>query len=271
MLLDLQNHLKPFCEKYESHCASIEKTEEDNVIIAICSPASKKIQNHDNENLKNDNNSNFSVPQGIQTLNVESYTNQSQLTSELHSQSIRHCQEGLRAVFDDLVSKVECDPHTFLRPINEFIHNYQSTKKGELVSALKTFSQCSEIAMAVARTVKCQQSGEEGRVKDELTTIICPKKRKGNRRKLIRARPLFQSASQEPNNDFNGELPALQIVTEDVASHELSHHEISAVHNNISGHGISMVHDVTAHTPSHPDLHLHPTHLTMCADQQRRV
>lgn len=271
MLLDLQSHLKPFCEKYASHCASIEKTEEDNVIIAICSPASKKMQNHDNEeNLKNANKSNFSVPQGIQTLNVESYTNQPQLLSELHSQSIRHCQEGLKAVFDDLVSKVECEPHTFLRPVSEFIHNYQSTKKDELVNALRTFSQCSEIAMAVARSLKCQQGGEGGGVKDERTTIICPKKRKGNRQKLIRARPLLQSAMQELNNDFDSELPALQIVTEDVASHELSHHEISAMHD-ISDHGISVVHDVTAHTPSHSDLHLHPAHLTMCADQQRRM
>ncbi|XP_050699168.1 uncharacterized protein LOC126986826 isoform X1 [Eriocheir sinensis] len=271
MLLDLQSHLKPFCEKYASQCASIEKTEEDNVIIAICSPSSKKMQNHDNEeNLKNANNSSFSVPQGIQTLNVESYTNQPQLMSELHSQSVRHCQEGLKAVFDDLVSKVECEPLTFLRPVNEFIHNYQSTKKDELVNALRTFSQCSEIAMAVARSLKYQQGGEGGGGKNERTTIICPKKRKGNRRKLIRARPLLQSAMQELNNDFDSELPALQIVTEDVASHELSHHEISAMHD-ISEHGISVVHDVTAHTPSHPDLRLHPAHLTMCADQQRRM
>lgn len=266
MLLDLQSHLKPFCEKYALHCASIEKTEEDNVIIAICSQTPKKIQNHDNEeNLRNANNGNFSVPQGVQTLNVESYTNQPQVISELHSQSVRQCQEGLKAVFDDLVSKVECEPHTFLRPINEFIHNYQNTKKDELVSALKTFSQCSEIAMAVKRSLKCQQSGEG--VKDEPTTIICPKKRKGNRRKLIRGRPLLQAATQELNNDFDAELPGLQIVTEDVASHDLSHHEIS----DISGHGISVVHDVTAHTASHPDLRLHPAHLTICSDQQRRM
>lgn len=261
MLLDLQSHLKPFCEKYASHCASIEKTEEDDVIIAICSPASKKIQNHDNEeNLKNTSNSSFPVPQGIQTLNVESYTNQPQLLNDLQSQSIRQCQEGLKAVFDDLVNKVECEPHTFLKPINEFIHNYQSAKNDELVSALKTFSQCSGIAMAVARSVKYQQSGEGRRVKEEPTTIICPRKKRRNRQKIIRTRPLIQTVMDEPNNDFDSELPSLQIVTEDVASHELSHHEISAVHD-ISGHGISVVHDVTAHTSPHPNLHLHPAHL----------
>lgn len=270
MLLDLQSHLKPFCEKYASHCASIEKTEEDNVIIAICPPASKKMQNHDNEeNLKDSNSSNFSVPQEIQT-DVESYANQPQLLGELHNQSIRHCQEGLKAVFDDLVNKVECDPHTFLRPVNEFIHNYQSTKKDELVNALRTFTQCSEIAMAVARSLKYQQDGGGGGVKDERTRIICPKKRKGNRRKLIRGRPLIQSAMQELNSDFDSELPALQIVTDDVPSHELSHHEISAMHD-ISDNGISVVHDVTTHTPSHPDLRLHPAHLTICANQQRRM
>lgn len=266
MLLDLQSHLKPFCEKYASYCASIEKTEENNVIIAICSPASKKLLNHDNENLKNDNSSSFSVHQGIQTLNVESYSDQPQLMSDLHSQSISHCQEGLKAVFDDLLNKVECDPQTFLRPINEFIQNYQSTRKDELVNALKTFSQCSEIAMAVKRTMKCQQNGE---VKDKMTRIICPPKRKGNRRKLIRGRPLLQAAIQEPH-DFESELPALQIVTDDVTSHELTHHQISAVHD-ISGHDISIEHDVTVHTPTHPDIRLHPAHLTICADEQRRV
>lgn len=269
MLLDLQSHLKPFCEKYASHCASIEKTEEDNVIIAICSPASKKIQNNGNEeNLRNDNNMSSLLPQEIQALNVESYTTQPQLINELHSQSIRHCQEGLKAVFDDLVSKVECDPHTFLTPINDFIYNYQSTKRDDLVSALKTFSQCSEIAMAVARTLKRQQNGGGG-VKSELTTIICPKKRKGNRRKVIRAQSL-QSAAQEPNNGFDSELPALQIVTGGEESHDLSHHEISAVHD-ISGHGISVVPDVMVHTTSHPDLRLHTAHQTICDDQQRRV
>ncbi|KAK8401630.1 hypothetical protein O3P69_001036 [Scylla paramamosain] len=278
MLLDLQNHLKPFCEKYASHCASIEKTEDENVIIAICTPTSKKQQNMmDNEENFRNNYTTLSVPQPIQPLDMEGYGNQLQLMddfepeSEICNQAVRHCQESLKAVFDDLVTKIECNPDNFLKPINKFIQSYQNTKKNELLNALETFGQCSGIAMAVSRTLRQQVSGGEGGdAKEELTTIICPKKRKGNRQKVIQAQHLLQTPPQETNSDFDAELPALPTVTEDMASHELSHHEMSAVHD-ITGHSIPVMHDVSTHSPSHPAIHLHPAHLTICAEQQRRA
>lgn len=278
MLLDLQNHLKPFCEKYASHCASIEKTEDENVIIAICTPTSKKQQSMmDNEENFRNNDTTLSVHQSIHPVDMESYTNQLQLMddfeaeSEICNQTVRHCQESLRAVFDDLVTKVECNPDNFLKPINKFVQKYQNAKKDELLNALETFGQCSGIAMAVSRTLRQQESGGEGGdVKEEPTTIICPKKRKGSRQKVIQARHLLQTPSQETNSDFDAELPALQAVTEDMASHELSHHEMSAVHD-ITDHSIPVMHDVPSHSPSHPAIHLHPAHLTICAEQQRRA
>lgn len=281
MLLDLQNHLKPFCEKYASHCASIEKTEDENVIIAICTPASMKQQNKmDNEeNFRNNESStNLPVPQSIQPLDMESYTNQLHLMnefepeSEICNQAVRQCQESLKAVFDDLVTKVECNPDNFLKPINKFVQSYQNAKKDELLNALETFGQCSGIAMAVARTLRQQGSGGEGGdvTRESTTTIICSKKRKGNRQKVIQARHLLQIPPQETNGDFDAELPALQTVTEDVASHELSHNEMSAVHD-ITDHSIQVMHDVPSHSPTHPPIHLHPAHLTICAEQQRRA
>ena len=277
MLLDLQNHLKPFCVKHASHCASIEKTEDDNIIIAICTPASKKLENVNNEENFKNGDSTLSVPQGIQPLNMENYTNQLQLMddfqpqNEICNQAVRRCQEDLKSVFDDLVTKVEYNPNNFLKPVNEFIQSYQNAKKEELLNALETFGQCTGIAMAVSRTIKHQESGDGGGgAKEEPTAIIFPKKRKGNRRRVIRARHHLQAPAQESNSDFDAELPALQIVTEDVVSHELSHHEISTVHD-ISGHSISVVDDVSTHTSSHQPIHLHPAHLTICAEQQRRA
>lgn len=196
-MLDLQGHLKPFCEQYELKCASIEETDDD-IIIAVCAPENSRVQN------ENSVCENVSVSPMTQPVDTDGYPPPLQYHNsqgeDMPLQSGRQCQEGLRVVFDEIMAKVETDSD-FLRPVEAFIRNFQSIKKDqELASALETFGRFPGIAAAVTRNVKRQHQQE----KSESKTIICTKKRKGSRRQLITARPLIQ---QQPPTSSHHSAP----------------------------------------------------------------
>lgn len=300
MLIELQGHLKPFCDKYDSQCASIEKTEDDNVIIAICTPSPRKIQNENCE--ENEKRDASSVPQVIQPMNVESYPSHIHLLDQFHSQgdlrgqAIRQCAESMKAIFDDLISKLECNPDHFLKPMETFLKNYQSIKKdSDLVNALETFGQYSGIALAISRALKRQHSGDSSK---EPTTIIYAKKKKTARRRLISARPVAQQTLPQPEycnpereisvHEVSAhELGAHEVSTHEVSAHEISAHEIPAhevtVHevsahevsahelstHEVSAHEVS-AHEVSIHIPRHHEIHLHPAHVVLHSEQERR-
>ncbi|XP_053642255.1 uncharacterized protein [Cherax quadricarinatus] len=264
MLLELQGHLKPFCEKYDSHCASIEKTEEDNIIIAICSPKHRVIQNENSED--NGQKGLLSVSQGKQSLNVEHSSSNLHMESspphlhfnQCHSQSDL-LAEGLKTVFDDLLSKLECSPDIYLKPLEAFLKNCQNIKKdNDLVSALQTFGQYSSVTMAISSTLKRQHSADPYKL--DPTTIICAKKTKGTRRRLITARPISrQTMSHHENNNSEREvsvhkLSAQEVSVYDEPAHEVSAHEVPA--HEVSVHGVS-VHEVSAHEISAHEISAH--------------
>ncbi|KAG7161756.1 Highly reducing polyketide synthase gloL-like 1, partial [Homarus americanus] len=269
MLLELQGHLKPFCEKYDSHCASIEKTEDDNVIVAICPRRPKQFPHENNE--ENDQRDASLVPQAVQPVNVESYPphlhllDQFQSQSDLRGQGIGQCAEGMKTVFDDLLSKIECYPEIYLKPVETFLNNYQNLKKDneKLVNALQTFGQYSGVTMALSKTLKRQHSGDSSKI--DSTTIICAKKKKGARRRLITARPVVQQSTLN-HEDSNSEreiliheMSAHEIAVHEVTAHEISAHEISA--HEVSAHEVT-AHQVTAHEMSAHEMSAHeiPAH-----------
>ncbi|KAK3857659.1 hypothetical protein Pcinc_036099 [Petrolisthes cinctipes] len=191
-LMDLQGRLKPFCKQHDLNCASIEETDDD-FIIAVCAPAKNEVQN------ENSVCENVSVSSIVQPVNTEGYSPPLQIIEQYHNsqgedmqiQSARQCQEGLRVVFDDIMSKLQNDLD-FLRPVEAFIRNFQSIKKDqELASALETFGRFPGIAAAVTRSLKRQHAQDVSDSK----TVICTKKRKGSRRQLITAQPLIQQQS----------------------------------------------------------------------------
>ncbi|XP_071514414.1 uncharacterized protein [Panulirus ornatus] len=295
MLTELQGHLKPFCDKYDSQCASIEKTEDDNVIIAICTPSPQRIQNENSE--ENDKQDAPSVPQVIQPMNVESYPSHLHILDQFHSQTdirgqaIRQCAESMKAIFDDLISKLECNPDLFLKPTETFLKNYQSIKKdSDLINALETFGQYSGIALAISNALKRQHSGDCSK---EQTTIIYAKKKKSARRRLITARQIPQQTLPQPEYNHpereisvhevsaheisarelsardipTHELPTHEVTVHEVSAHEVSAHEIST--HEISAHEVS-AHEVSVHIPHHHEIHLHPAHVVLHSEQERR-
>nr|XP_045623539.1 uncharacterized protein LOC123773718 isoform X1 [Procambarus clarkii] len=280
MLLELQGHLKPFCEKYDSHCASIEKTEDDNVIIAICSPRPRLTQNENSE--ENEQGNILSMPQVTQRVDKQSYSPQMHIVEQFHSQdscgqAIGQCAEGLKTVFDDLLFKLESSPDIYLKPIETFLKNFQDIQKDDdLVNALQTFGQYSNVAMAISSTLKRQHSGDSSKV--DPTTIICAKKKKGARRRLITARPVNHQTMLHPeNNNCDGDLlihevsahdlavhevsaqaPAHEVLTHEVSNHDVLTHEVSAhqITHEITSHEMS-THDISAHEISTHNVSAH--------------
>lgn len=225
MLYELHGQILPFCKKYDNYsCTRIEKTEDD-VIVAICTP-SKVRQNNNEENEQKDDSP--VLPNIIQPMNMDPYqthilpdiySTQTEIRTvtqtEIRPQALAQCAEGLKSIFDDLLSKVERNPAVFLKPVEEFIKNYQSLNKdNDIVNALQTFAQYTDVALAIERGIKREPTEDPASMEP---TIVLAKKRKAARRRLITAKVQPPTSSQ---NCVSNQIDASQS-HQDITQHQL--------------------------------------------------
>lgn len=282
MLYELHGQIVPFCKKYDNYtCTSIEKTEDD-VIIAICTPSKAK-QNNNDENEQKDESpvlpshaiQPVAVAKYIQVL-PDIYTQQTEIrtTTQTDTQSettsIAQCAEGLKQFFDDLLTRIERNPDLLIKPVEEFIKNYQNINKDiDIANSLQTFAQYPDVAMAITRGLKRKPTGDPTNLEP---AIVLAKKRKSARRRLITAKvqpPASSQSSVSNQTDASQgqyvtshQLPQLpqdyKVVDNVVSSHEGQTQKIAPETQDVMNHEISvreipshrvltLAHDMSAH------------------------
>ncbi|XP_042234912.1 uncharacterized protein LOC121874713 isoform X2 [Homarus americanus] len=170
--VDLQQQLGTFCEKYNFQCSKVEKTEGGRVIVAVCSPV-RHILGTEGDDWK----ANSVLPRDVSSLKLESKSTHFQSKAHKDSSSLEQCIEEMRTVFDDLLSKVECSPDIFVKPVATFLKNYHRVRRdNNLTSALHSFSNYSNLTMAILKTIKCLQVTDTSEVQQSST--LCTNKRK---------------------------------------------------------------------------------------------